>query len=50
MCSSAEACSQIVVQWPSRASKVAGSATMPPGVAITAWACRRSVSSSARRS
>ena len=38
MCSSGEACSQTVVQWPSKALKVAGSATMPPGVAITASA------------
>ncbi|MCY1215656.1 hypothetical protein D3C72_2142130 [compost metagenome] len=35
MCSSGAACSHTVVQWASSSLKVAGSDTMPPGVAMT---------------
>ena len=50
MCSSGAALNHTVVQWASSSLNVAGSDTMPPGVAMTTslWICI--VSSSALRS
>ena len=50
MCSSGAARSQTVVQWASNSLKVAGSDTIPPGVAITTSLWIWMVSSSALRS